>query len=317
MTAGRAMQLIEHGRFAPVERPKPEPAPGEVLIRLQGCGVCASNVPPWEGRDWFTYPMEPGAPGHEAWGIIDRVGPGVETLEPGQRVATLSQQAFATHVTAPAEQAVPLPAELDGLPFPGEPLACAMNVLDRSGVKRGDTVLVVGVGFLGAMLVELCVAEGAEVTATSRRDTARPIALERGATTFWSTEEAEAEAGRVGGFFEGGRFDIVIEVTGKQSPLDLATKLVARWAASSSPGFTRTVHARSTCSSGTGAASTSSTPTSETRNATPTASAGRSTRWSPAACTSTRSSPTASPCRGSTTRWPSPVTGPTASSRRW
>ena len=226
MIGSGAMQLAEPGRFSWVEQPTSEPAAGEVLICVEGCGVCASNVPPWEGRDWFEYPMPPGAPGHEAWGVVERVGPGVGALQPGQRVVTLSQQAFASHVTAPADEVVPLPPQLDGLAFPGEPLACAMNVLDRSGVKRGDNVLIIGVGFLGAMLVELCAAEGADVTATSRRDTARPIALERGATAFWSTEEAEAEAGRVGGFFDGGRFDIVIEVTGKQGPLDLATKLV-------------------------------------------------------------------------------------------
>ncbi len=232
MTHGYAMQLAKPGHFERVDLPVPEPGPGEVAVKLQGCGVCASNVPPWEGRDWFTYPMEPGAPGHEAWGVIDRVGADVADvadlggLQPGQRVATLSQNAYASHALAPADQVVPLPPSLDGVDFPGEPLACAMNVLERSKVRRGDTVLIVGVGFLGSLLVQLCAVAGAEVTATSRRASARPAAGVAGATTYWTTDEAEAVAAEVGGFFDGGRFDVVIEVTGKQAPLDLATKLV-------------------------------------------------------------------------------------------
>ena len=52
--------------------PVPAPGAGQVLVRLEGCGVCASNLPPWEGKPWFTYPMEPGAVGHEGWGRLRR-----------------------------------------------------------------------------------------------------------------------------------------------------------------------------------------------------------------------------------------------------
>ena len=54
--------------------PRPVPGPGEVRVRLEGCGVCASNLPPWEGREWFRYALAPGQLGHEGWGVIDRVG---------------------------------------------------------------------------------------------------------------------------------------------------------------------------------------------------------------------------------------------------
>src|SRR5215831_12908296 len=64
----------------------PEPGPHEVRIRLEGCGVCASNLPVWEGRPWLAYPLEPGAPGHEGWGWIDAVGRAVRGLAVGERV---------------------------------------------------------------------------------------------------------------------------------------------------------------------------------------------------------------------------------------
>src|SRR5690606_12707045 len=72
-----------------------EPGPLQVRVRLDGCGVCGSNLPVWEGRDWFTYPLEPGAPGHEGWGVVDAVGDGVDTVRVGDRVAALSYHAYA------------------------------------------------------------------------------------------------------------------------------------------------------------------------------------------------------------------------------
>src|SRR5918997_234614 len=75
----------------------PEPAAGEVRLRLQGCGVCGSNLPLWEGRPWFQYPAAPGSPGHEGWGVVDALGPGVTNLAPGDRVAALSHRAYAEY----------------------------------------------------------------------------------------------------------------------------------------------------------------------------------------------------------------------------
>jgi NADPH:quinone reductase len=90
----------------------PEPGPHDIRIRLEGCGVCASNLPVWEGRPWFAYPLAPGAPGHEGWGRIDALGHDVHGLTLGQRVAVLSLHAYATYDMAPADAVVPLPAGL-------------------------------------------------------------------------------------------------------------------------------------------------------------------------------------------------------------
>ena len=85
----RAAVLTSPKQFEVRDLPLPEPGPTQVRIRLEGCGVCASNVPVWEGRPWFSYPMEPGSPGHEGWGVIDAVGRDVRELQPGDRVAAL------------------------------------------------------------------------------------------------------------------------------------------------------------------------------------------------------------------------------------
>src|SRR3954471_10337946 len=121
----------------------PEPAAGEVRVRLEGCGVCASNLPPWEGREWFKYPMAPGQLGHEGWGRIDAVGRGVTGWRVGQCVGFLSNNAYAEHDVARTDQIVELPDSLAGQPFPAEPLGCAMNIFHRSEIRRGQTIAIV------------------------------------------------------------------------------------------------------------------------------------------------------------------------------
>ena len=213
------------GRVGRVELDDPlDPADGEVRVRVEGSGVCQSNVPPFEGRDWFAYPMPPGQPGHEGWGVVDKVGPGVTDLREGDRVATLAQDVYASHSLCPADRVVRLPDSLRGVPFPGEPLACAMNVAQRSRVEGGQSVLLVGGGFLGLLLAQLLAKRGADVTLVSRRETGRRLARDAGAGVL-SPDEADAQANEVGGFFDGGRYDVVIETAGKQSAIDLGTKL--------------------------------------------------------------------------------------------
>src|SRR5438093_7697394 len=104
----------------------PEPGPYDVRIRLEGCGVCASNLPVWEGRPWFAYPLAPGAPGHEGWGKIDALGRDVRGLALGQRVAALAFHAYATHDTAPDNAVFLLPVSLERVPLTGAAFGCVM-----------------------------------------------------------------------------------------------------------------------------------------------------------------------------------------------
>jgi threonine dehydrogenase-like Zn-dependent dehydrogenase len=160
-------------------------APAGRLVEIEGCGVCGSSLPVWEGRPWFSYPLAPGAPGHEAWG----------RTEDGTRVAFLTQHGYARVAEVDERSLVPLPHELDGLPFPGEAFACAVNVVRRARIAPGMRVAIVGVGFLGSTVAALI--EDCEVTLV-RRGT------------------------RVEGAFER-----VVECAGTQDALDVASSLVA------------------------------------------------------------------------------------------
>jgi NADPH2:quinone reductase len=183
----RAATLAAPRTSAVRERQEPRPGPGEVLVHVEGCGVCASSLPVWEGRPWFSYPAEPGAPGHEVWG----------RTEGGRRVTGLSGHGFAEADVLREDELVDLPDALDGVPFPGEALGCAVNVLRRAAVAPGQEVAIVGTGFLGTTVARLCELRGARVTSFGRGD------------------EADGE------------FERVVEAAGTQEALDTASRLVA------------------------------------------------------------------------------------------
>lgn len=223
----RAAVLEGPQQFSVAEVPVPKPGHGEVLIRLEGCGVCASNVEPWEGQPWSTWPGAPGGMGHEGWGRIVALGEGVSGLSVGDRVTALTERSYAEYDVARADMVVPLPAALDGMPVPGEPVACAMNIFARCDVRPGQTVVIVGIGFLGAILTRLATDAGARVIAVSRRAETLDLARRMGAAETIVMDDHWRIIEDVKRLTGDRMAERVIECVGKQWPLDLAGELVA------------------------------------------------------------------------------------------
>jgi len=221
----RAVVLAGAGRIQVKESELPQPGAGQVRVRLEGCGVCASNLTPWAGPEWMQFPTEPGALGHEGWGVVDAVGNGVEGLSVGDRVAALSYKSYAEYDVADADAVVLLPDSLAGQPFPGEPLGCAMNIFRRSRIEPGQTVGIVGIGFLGAILTRLATDAGARVIAISRRPFSLDVARAMGAAETILMDDHNRIIERVKELTGGVFCDRVIEAVGKQWPLDLAAEL--------------------------------------------------------------------------------------------
>jgi threonine dehydrogenase-like Zn-dependent dehydrogenase len=225
----KAATLVEPGRIEIQEAPIPTPTANEVRVKLEGCGVCASNLSPYEGQPWFSYPFAPGQMGHEGWGTVDAVGSDVTQFQRGQRVAMLSNHAYAQYDVAPVDSVVPLPEELEDQAFPGEPLGCAVNIWKRvesfGGVKPGDTVAIVGIGFLGALLVRMASQAGARVFAIARRLFALDVAKQMGAHELIVMDDHWRIIEQVKGLTQEKMCDVVIECVGKQWPLDLSSAL--------------------------------------------------------------------------------------------
>jgi threonine dehydrogenase-like Zn-dependent dehydrogenase len=137
----------------------------------------------------------------------------------------LSGHAYSEYDIGKASAALRLPPALDAMPFPAEPLGCAMNVFARSGIRAGDTVAIIGIGFLGAILTRLAVNAGARVMALSRRKYALEVARAFGASETAALDDPARAVAAALQWTGGAGFDCVIEAVGRQDALDIAGEL--------------------------------------------------------------------------------------------
>jgi threonine dehydrogenase-like Zn-dependent dehydrogenase len=144
----------------------------------------------------------------------------------GDRVAALSVRAYAEYDVAPGAGVVKLPPSLDGKPFPGEALGCAINVFRRADIHPGDWVAVAGVGFLGALLVQLARGAGARVIAFGRRRYALWLATTCGAEHALPMGPRPELVEQVQALTGGALCDVALECAGAQETLDLCGELL-------------------------------------------------------------------------------------------
>jgi threonine dehydrogenase-like Zn-dependent dehydrogenase len=199
-----------------VDVAEPAAASGEAVVRIEACGVCGSDLNAWRGVPGIEYPLGPGAPGHETVGEVVALGDGVSSLRVGDRVTGLMWNGLAEYGVARAENLVVLPSAKPGLL--GEPLACAMNVLRRSGLRAGERFSIVGFGYLAALLVHLLPAPAPWV-AISRREDSRELALRLGAEAAYGFDSVPSVLWD--------SFGVTIEAAGVQQTLDFATWLTS------------------------------------------------------------------------------------------
>jgi L-iditol 2-dehydrogenase len=215
----RQAVLTEPRRFAITEAPLPAVAPGEVLLRVAACGVCASELDIYQGlAGRAVYPWQPG---HEVSGVVERVADGVAAPAPGDPVAVwVTGCGYGEYVAVPAGHCFPagdVPLEL----ALGEPLACAVNAVELAGIALGDDVLIVGAGFMGQLICRLVQLRGPRrVIVADPRDDALARAAAAGATATVNPAthplpEAVAE------LTDGVGADVAIEITGAQGALEV------------------------------------------------------------------------------------------------
>ncbi len=212
-----AVQMIAPGQFETRRLSLPKPGPGEVRIRLEGCGVSALPA-------GCNNALPPGAPGCEGWGQIEALGPDVEGWVAGERVAFLGGNAYATHTLADAETLARLPES--GAPFASPLLAGAVHLFRQARIAKGERVAVLGCGFLGLLLIQLAVLAQARVIAFSRRPYALGLAREAGAEAAYPLCSPEAAVHAAHGWSQGHLCRLAIEATGHEAPLSLAARLL-------------------------------------------------------------------------------------------
>jgi threonine dehydrogenase-like Zn-dependent dehydrogenase len=219
----RLAVLPEPGRFEIVEEPIPAIAEDEVLVRVAACGVCASELDIFSGKQ--SHAKVPWYPGHEVSGVVERKGRRARKFRRGDPVAVwVTTRGFADYVAVKEEYCFPtgeVPLEL----ALGEPIACAVNAVELAAPAVGDDVVIIGAGFMGLMVQQLVQLRGPNQVIVA--DT-RPDALERaralGAARVVNVLE-ESLIRQVKKWTTRVGADVAFEVTGQQAPLEALGKI--------------------------------------------------------------------------------------------
>ncbi|MCU0921528.1 MAG: NADPH:quinone oxidoreductase family protein [Burkholderiaceae bacterium] len=153
------------------EVPTPEPGPGEVRIAVRAASLNFPDILIVQGKYQFK-PALPFVPGSEHSGVVDAVGEGVNHLKPGDAVAAMgSTGGFATHAIVAAKSVLKLPpgfALEDGAAFALTYGTSHHALVDRAGLRAGETVLVLGAaGGVGTSAIQVAKAMGAKVIAAA------------------------------------------------------------------------------------------------------------------------------------------------------
>ena len=176
-----------------VERPTPQPGPGEVLVRVEAAGVNRPDMMQRLGK----YPPPPGAsdiPGLEIAGTVEALGEGVTTLRVGDRVCALvAGGGYAQYCAAPAVQCLRIPEGLDSVRAAAIPetfFTVWTNLFQRGGLRAGERVLVHGgTSGIGTVAIQLAHAFGAIVFATAGSPEKCAACRELGATVAINYKE--------------------------------------------------------------------------------------------------------------------------------
>lgn len=205
--------MIERRRSETRSVPIPAVPEDGVLVKVRASGVCASELHTWEDGDEFPLRL-----GHEVAGEVVAVGAGVRDFRKGDRVTGLFHEGFAEYAVAPVDRVLPIPDDISYEAAFGEPLACAVSGARRTRVELGDRVAIVGLGFMGTLMLQLIRLKGpVEILGIDLRADARRNGEKFGCTTVAAPERISVP--------ERQSFDVVIEATGTQDGLSLATLL--------------------------------------------------------------------------------------------
>ncbi len=242
----QAAQIEKPGVVTVGKMPDPVAGPQQILVAVEACGVCGTDLHIADGH--FAPTPYPIIPGHEFSGTVVDLGADVDTgIAIGTRVAVdpslfcghcvacragrgnlcanwgatgdTVDGAFAELVAVPAKQAYALP---DSMSFEEgalvEPLSCAVHGMRRLAVEVGESVLVLGAGTMGLLLVQLLEKAGAQVTAIDRVTRKLDLARRAGATRVAASVDE----------LDGQQFDAVVDVTGVAEVIESGLDAVRR-----------------------------------------------------------------------------------------
>lgn len=216
------IRYLDDGSIELLETNTGDPSENEVQVQGGACGICSWDI---ATAKWGSQ-MHPRAPaGHEGVGIVVKIGRGVTGLKEGDRVAG---GGFATLRNLPANRVYKIPpSDLADHHWIVEPVSCAVTGLELSRLRPGDRVALIGTGFMGLLILQgLLHMPLDQLVAVDVVQSRLNLAQKLGAPECFNAATTD-RAALVGDLKERG-FDVVIDTSGNQAGLDLATDIVKR-----------------------------------------------------------------------------------------
>ena len=245
----KAVVIERPGTVVVTDVPEPEVGATDVLLRVGACGICGTDLHIFDGE--FPPTPYPIVPGHEFAGEVVAVGAAVQDIGEGARVAVdpslfcghcdscrrgkgnlclnwgaigdTVNGAFAEYVSVPASNAYVLP---EGLSYREaaliEPVSCAVHGMHVLAPRMGDTVLIVGAGTMGLILLQLALRGGASSVSVLDLNAERLVRAERLGAASTATDIAELMEQEPLGY------DYVIDATGAPRAIESAFNAVKR-----------------------------------------------------------------------------------------
>ncbi|QDT36398.1 zinc-dependent alcohol dehydrogenase [Stratiformator vulcanicus] len=255
----KALLLSKYRKLDVTDFDEPDCGPDDVLVQVKACGICGSDIHGYDGSTGRRVP--PLVMGHEASGVVSKVGGNVSDFEPGDRVtfdSTVScgkcefcrdgrinlcdhrmvlgvscgeyrrHGAFAEYVSIPQHICYRLP---DDLPFHHaamvEAVSVAVHAVKRSSIREGDTVVVVGSGMIGLLTIQAAKHAGATVFAVDLNADRLSLAKELGAEVVLKADDVDVAA-EVRQLTNGRGADVVLEVVGATGTIQTAIDCVRK-----------------------------------------------------------------------------------------
>ena len=227
------MKAIVHRRYGPPDvltledLPRPEPGPGEVLVRVRAASVFAGDWHAVRGAPFFVRfetglrrPRNP-IPGIDLAGVVEGTGPGVVDLRTGDEVFGFASGSLAELVCVPADHLARLPRNLtfeQAAAVPEAGMTALQGLRDQGRVRAGQRVLVIGAsGGVGTFAVQIATALGAEVTGVCGPANAELVRSIGAAHVVDYTRTDVTTAGT--------RYDVIFQLAGTASPRRLRRAL--------------------------------------------------------------------------------------------
>jgi len=254
MAKMRAAVVHEPGRVRIEDVDKPEPGPGQVVVKIKATGICGSDVDGYLGRHpWISYPI---ILGHECAGVVDTVGDGVEKWQPGDRVAVepfficgkcpacvqghynmcrdldvIGHQvsgSFAEYQLIGARFLHTLPENVsfeEGSTI--EPISGSRHAVERCNLHLGDLVVLIGCGTIGYFALQHVLNKGARALVCEPDVQKREMAQAKGAEHVLDPRQ-ESPQDRVMELTDGVGADCVIEAVGLPQTIAGTVRLVRK-----------------------------------------------------------------------------------------